>query len=201
MISCKLRNIFWKKWPAWPVERAESFDIQLRYEKQLWTRWDSPFKTGAGREGTQSLPKCFFLENAPPFLASVYYVIALLVWKLWPWVSKVRWWCPHTPSISSPRIYGRQDRGKIHPHPNLRGALFSDRIPISFWTEFPDQTQFRREKRSKQEKTKQKWYQEYYANRFGCCIFTSLAQISQSLPPVGMNSSQHCKWYVDRSVF
>ena len=34
---------FWKKWSRWPVERAESFDIQLRYEKQLWTRWDSPF--------------------------------------------------------------------------------------------------------------------------------------------------------------
>ena len=32
-----------KKWPTWPVERPESFDIQLRYEKQLWTRWDSPF--------------------------------------------------------------------------------------------------------------------------------------------------------------
>ena len=37
-----------KKWPIWPVERAESFDIQLRYEKQLWTRWDSPFKHYAG---------------------------------------------------------------------------------------------------------------------------------------------------------
>ena len=30
------------------MERAESFDIQLRYKRQLWTRWDSPFKL-AGR--------------------------------------------------------------------------------------------------------------------------------------------------------
>ena len=36
---------FGKKWRTWLVERAESFDIHLRYKRQLWTRWDSPFNS------------------------------------------------------------------------------------------------------------------------------------------------------------
>ena len=39
----QVTQYFLKKWPTWPVERAESFDAQLQYEKQPWTRWDSPF--------------------------------------------------------------------------------------------------------------------------------------------------------------
>ena len=38
-----MQYFFCKKWPTWPVERAESFDIQNRYKRQLRIRWDSPF--------------------------------------------------------------------------------------------------------------------------------------------------------------